>query len=180
MKTSILTLFIFIICILSQTVNAQQKRLINYTEISALIHQSTSMGENVTFKGFRTRTGVSKLLSKNLGFGFALGTDNYRKENGASYNTLPITLNGSYYLNEDLTGLRLDIYGGYAVKLFDNFNRGLTSGGGISYSFAISNSMNLGIQTGYNYQKIDFPANYRLGESFDLGNIRLGIGLTFK
>ena len=180
MKISIRILFICSISMLSQAVNAQEKRLINYTEISALIHNSTSLSGNPSFRGLRTRTGITKLLTNHVGIGFALGTDNYRKSNGASYNTLPITLNGSYFLNPELTGLKLDIYGGYAVKLFDNFNKGMTAGAGLSYSFPINSRLNLGLQTGYNYQKIDFPANYRLGESFDLGNIRLGIGLTFK
>lgn len=180
MKTTIKILLITSILTLSQLVHAQQKRLINYTEISALVHNSTSLSGNPTFQGFRTRTGMTKLISDHLGIGFALGTDNYRKASGASYNTVPITLNGSYFLNSDLTGLKLDIYGGYAVKLFDNFNRGLTAGAGLSYSFPVNSTFNLGLQTGYNYQKIDYPANYRLGESFDLANFRLGIGLTFK
>lgn len=165
---------------LSQLVNAQQKRFINYTEISTLIHNSTSLSGNPTITGFRTRTGITKLVNNNLGLGFALGTDNYRRENGTNYNTLPISITGTYYFNEDLTGLSFDIYGGYAVKLFNNLNKGLSAGGGLSYSFPINKGFNLGLQTGYNFQKIDFPSNYRLGESFNLANIRLGIGLTFK
>lgn len=180
MKTISKLLFIVSFLMLSHLVSAQQKRLINYTEISALIHNSSSLSGNPSFQGFRTRTGMTKLLSDHLGLGFALGTDNYRKASGASYNTVPITLNGSYFINSDLSGLKLDVYGGYAVKLFDNFNRGLTAGAGLSYSFPVNSRFNLGVQTGYNYQKIDYPANYRLGESFDLANIRLGIGLTFK
>lgn len=180
MKTIIRILFIVLVSMLSQVVNAQQKRLINYTEIGALIHNSTSLGGNTTFSGFRTRTGITKLVSNHLGLGLALGTDNYRKTSGASYNTIPITINGSYFLNSDLSGLKLDVYGGYAPRLFDNLTKGMTAGAGLSYSFPVSNGLNLGLQTGYNYQKIDFPASYRLGESFNLDNIRLGIGLTFK
>jgi hypothetical protein len=180
MKTSIQNFFIFSFLILAQSAIAQEKRLISYTEIGLLMHNSTSLGNSETFKGFRTRTGFTKLVGDHLGLGFALGTDNYRKPSGASYNTLPLTLNGSYFLNSDLTGLKLDLYGGYSVKLFDNLNRGITAGAGLSYSFPINKGFNLGLQTGYNYQKIDFPANYRLGQSFDLRNLRLGIGLTFK
>jgi hypothetical protein len=50
----------------------------------------------------------------------------------------------------------------------------------LSYSFSVNKGLNLGLQTGYNYQKIDFPANFKIDNSFDLGSIRLGIGLTFK
>ncbi|WP_395627366.1 hypothetical protein [Daejeonella sp.] len=180
MKAIIRILFFVLVSMLNQQLYAQQKRLINYTEIGALIHSSTSLSENTTLNGFRTRTGITKLVSNHVGIGFALGTDNYRKPSGASYNTLPITINGSYFLKPDLIGLKLDVYGGYSPRLFDNFTRGMTAGAGLSYSFPVSNGLNLGLQTGYNYQKIDFPASYRLGESFDLGNIRLGIGLTFK
>ena len=172
--------FISAICMLSMSAKSQQRRLINYTEVSALIQNSTSLTDNSKFSGLRTRTGVTKLLDQHTGIGFALGTDNYRKGNGASYNTLPITLNASYYLNPDLIGLKVDVYGGYAVKLFNNLNKGLTAGVGLSYSFSVNKGLNLGLQTGYNYQKIDFPANFMIDNSFDLGSIRLGIGLTFK
>ena len=168
------------ILILSHSALSQKRRLINYTEISALIHGSTSLTDNSKLNGFRTRTGVSKLLDDHVGFGFALGTDNYRKANGSNYNTLPITLNASYYVNSDLSGLKLDAYGGYAVKLFNNLNKGLTAGAGISYSFPVNNGLNLGLQTGYNYQKIDFPSSFQLSQNFDIGSIRLGLGLTFK
>lgn len=159
---------------------AQEKRILNYTEISALIHNNSTISGNPSFQGLRTRTGVTKLISNHLGIGFSLGTDNYRRSSGASYNTLPISLNGSYFLNQELSGLKLDVYGGYAVKLFDNFNKGLTAGAGLSYSFPVNSGFLLGIQTGYNFQKIDYPANYRLGQSFELSNFRLGLGLTFK
>jgi len=168
------------ICMLSLTAKSQQRRMINYTEVSALIHSSTSMADNSKFSGFRTRAGITKLMDEHVGIGFALGTDNYRKANGANYNTLPITLNASYYLNSELTGLKADVYGGYAVKLFNNMNKGLTAGAGLSYSFSVNKGLNLGLQTGYNYQKIDFPANFIIDHSFDIGSIRLGIGLTFK
>ncbi|MDP3469698.1 MAG: hypothetical protein Q8S11_15260 [Daejeonella sp.] len=174
-------LFLFAVFLLhSNSAIAQQRRLINYTEISALIHGSTSLTGNPTFNGFRTRTGVTKLLNENFGIGFALGTDNYRKSGGGNYNTLPITLNASYYIDPQLNGLKLDAYGGYAVKLFNNLNRGLTAGAGISYSIPVNPGLNLGLQTGYNYQKIDFPTNFQVSENFDIGSIRLGLGLTFK
>lgn len=180
MKIAATILFISAICMLSLSAQSQQRRLINYTEVSALIQNSTSLTDNSKFSGLRTRTGFTKLLDQHMGIGFALGTDNYRKANGASYNTLPITLNASYYLNPDLIGLKADVYGGYAVKLFNNFNKGLTAGAGLSYSFSVNKGLNLGLQTGYNYQKFDFPANFKIDNSFDLGSIRLGIGLTFK
>jgi len=180
MKKTIKIFFFSAICLLSLSAKSQQRRLINYTEVSALIQNSTSLTDNSKFSGFRTRTGITKLLDEHVGIGFALGTDNYRKANGANYNTLPITVNASYYLNPDLSGLKADIYGGYAVKLFNNMNKGLTAGAGISYSFPVNKGLNLGLQTGYNYQKIDFPANFMLDNSFDIGSIRLGIGLTFK
>jgi len=174
-------LFLFTVFLLhSNSAISQQRRLINYTEISALIHGSTSLTGNPTFNGFRTRTGVTKLLNENFGIGFALGTDNYRKSGGGNYNTLPITLNASYYIDPQLSGLKLDAYGGYAVKLFNNLNRGLTAGAGISYSIPVNPGLNLGLQTGYNYQKIDFPTNFQISENFDIGSIRLGLGLTFK
>ena len=165
---------------ISNSAWSQQRRLINYTEISALIHGSTSLAGNPTLNGFRTRTGITKLLNQNFGIGFALGTDNYRKSGGGNYNTLPITLNASYYIDPELSGLKLDAYGGYAVKLFNNLNRGLTAGAGISYSIPVNAGLSLGLQTGYNYQKIDFPANFQISENFDMGTIRLGLGLTFK
>jgi hypothetical protein len=180
MKTSKITLFIISISLFCQVAYAQQKRFINYTEIGLLIQSSTSQSGKSSFTGYRTRTGFTKLVTNHWGLGFTLGTDNYRKENGASYNTLPITISSSYYLNEEFSGLSIDVYSGYAVKLFNNLNKGLTAGGGLSYSFPINKGFNLGFQTGYNFQKIDFPANYSLGESFSLGNIRLGVGITFK
>jgi len=180
MKITAQLFFISAICLMSLSAKSQQRRLINYTEVSALIQSSTSLTDNSKFSGFRTRTGITKLLDEHVGIGFALGTDNYRKANGANYNTLPITLNASYYLNSDLSGLKADVYGGYAVKLFNNMNKGLTAGAGLSYSFPVNKGLNIGLQTGYNYQKIDFPANFMLDNSFDIGSIRLGIGLTFK
>lgn len=165
---------------IGQNAYSQQRRLINYTEVGALIHNTNSLNNNSKFNGFRTRTGVSKILKDHFALGIALGTDNYRKANGGNYNTLPITLNAAYYLNSDLSGLRGDIYGGYAVKLFSNMNRGLTAGAGISYSVPVNNGLNLGIQTGYNYQKIDFPSTFTTENNFDMGSIRLGLGITFK
>jgi len=166
--------------LISNTALSQQRRVINYTEISALIHSSTSLTGNPTFNGFRTRTGITKLLNENFGLGFALGTDNYRKSGGGNYNTLPITLNAAYYIDPKLSGLKLDVYGGYAVKLFNNLNKGITAGAGISYSLPINAGLNLGLQTGYNYQKFDFPMNFQISENFDVGSIRLGLGITFK
>ncbi len=166
--------------LISNTALSQQRRVINYTEISALIHSSTSLTGNPTFNGFRTRTGITKLLNENFGLGFALGTDNYRKSGGGNYNTLPITLNAAYYIDPKLSGLKLDVYGGYAVKLFNNLNKGITAGAGISYSLPINAGLNLGLQTGYNYQKFDFPMNFQISENFDVGSIRLGLGISFK
>jgi hypothetical protein len=159
---------------------SQQRRLINYNEISALVHESTSLAGNPTFNGFRTRTGVTKLLNNNVGIGIALGTDNYRKSGGGNYNTLPITLNASYYIDPKLSGLKFDVYGGYAVKLFNNLSKGLIAGSGLSYSFVVNSGLNLGIQTGFNYQKIDFPSNFQISEDFNIGSIRVGLGITFK
>ncbi len=174
-------LFLFTLFFLGYSeVNAQRKKVINYTEISALIQAGTSQSGNANLNGFRTRTGVSKLVSENFGFGFALGTDNYKTSAGRTYNTLPLTLNASYFLDPELSGLKVDFYGGYAVKLFNNLNKGLTAGAGLSYSFPVNGGLNLGIQTGYNYQKIDYPANFVLDNSFDIGSIRLGLGITFK
>lgn len=174
-------LFLFAaLLLLSNSAISQQRRLVNYTEISALIHGSTSLAGSTTFNGFRTRTGITKLLNENFGIGFAIGTDNYRKSGGGNYNTLPITLNASYYLDPKLSGLKLDAYGGYAVKLFNNLNKGLTAGAGLSYSLPVNAGLNLGLQTGYNYQKIDFPASFQISQNFDMGTIRVGLGLTFK
>lgn len=167
-------------CTISANVYSQKRRMVNYTEVSALIHNTNSLNDNSTFNGFRTRTGVSRILQDHFALGIALGTDNYRKKSGGVYNTLPITANASYYLNSDLSGLRGDIYGGYAVKLFSNMNRGLTAGAGISYSFPVNDGLNLGIQTGYNYQEIDFPSTFITESNFQLGSIRLGAGITFK
>ena len=175
-----ITLLACSLLVLSLNVSSQNRRLINYTEIGALVYGSSSLSNHSGMSRFRTRTGVSKLLDKNIGLGFALGTDNYRKTNGINYNTLPITLNVSYFLDPELSGLKFDAYGGYAVKLFNNLNKGLTAGAGISYSIPVNAGLNLGLQTGYNYQKIDFPQNFQLSESFDLGTFRLGLGITFK
>lgn len=172
-------LLILVFCIISQAVYSQQRGLINYTEIGALLHHTNSLNNNSEFNGFRTRTGVTKIIDGHFGLGIALGTDNYRKANGRNYNTMPIIFNAAYYLKSDLSGLRGDVYGGYAVKLFNNFNRGLILGAGISYAFPVNNGLNLGIQTGYNYQKIDFPSTF-IENGFDMGSIRLGLGITFK
>lgn len=174
-------LFLFaLLCVGCSEVNAQRKKVINYTEIGALIQSSTSQTGSSKLSGFRTRTGVTKLVSENFGFGFALGTDNYKNSSGRTYNTLPLTLNASYFFDPELSGLKADFYGGYALKLFNNLNKGLTAGLGLSYSFPVNEGLNLGIQTGYNYQKIDYPNNFVLDNSFDIGSIRLGLGITFK
>lgn len=177
MKNILLASFLLLI---SQSASSQNRRLINYTEISTLIYANSSLNNSSGLNGFRTRTGISKLLDENIGLGFALGTDNYRKTNGRNYNTLPITVNAFYFLEPDLSGLKLDVYGGYAVKLFNNLNRGLTAGAGISYSIPVNAGLNLGLQTGYNYQKIDFPTNFQISQSFDISTFRLGLGITFK
>lgn len=173
-------LFFITFLLTSSNVFSQQRRLINYNEISAMVHESTSLTGNPTFNGFRTRTGVTKLLNDNFGIGIALGTDNYRKSGGGNYNTLPITLNASYYIDPKLSGLKFDVYGGYAVRLFNNLSKGLIAGSGLSYSFVVNSGLNLGIQTGYNYQKIDFPTSFQISEDFNIGSIRLGLGITFK
>lgn len=172
-------LILGVFCISNLIAYSQQRRLINYTEIGALLHHTNSLNNNSKFNGFRTRTGITKIIDGHFGLGIALGTDNYRKANGGNYNTLPATLNAAYYLNSDLSGLRGDVYGGYAFKLFGNFNKGLTAGAGISYSFPLNKGMNLGIQTGYNYQKIDFLSTF-IENGFGMGSFRLGLGITFK
>lgn len=166
--------------LISNVVFSQQRRSINYTEISTLIYNNSSLTAGSAINGFRTRTGISKLLDKNFGLGLAIGTDNYRKSGGGNYNTLPLTVNASYYLDPTLNGLKLDAYGGYAVKLFNNLSKGFTAGAGISYALPINGGLNLGLQTGYNYQKIDFPTNFQLSENFNIGTLRLGLGITFK
>lgn len=164
--------------IISTTAQAQRK-IINYTEVAALIHSSNSLGGGATFNGFRTRTGITRIIKEHFGLGIALGTDNYKRTNAGSYNTLPITANGAYYFNSDLSGLKADVYGGYALKIFNNFNKGLTAGAGLSYSIPVNNGLNLGLQTGYNYQEIDFSTSL-IENSFNVGTFRLGLGITFK
>ncbi|MEJ7693361.1 hypothetical protein [Daejeonella sp.] len=158
---------------------SQGRKIVNYTEVGGLIHLSNTFGSNAEFNGFRTRTGITRIISKNYGLGFALGTDNYKRSTGATFNTLPITLNAAYYFNPELTGFKLDAYGGYSIKLFDNLNRGLTAGAGLSYSVAVNDGLNLGVQTGYNYQEIDYPSTF-VQEGFNLGSFRIGLGITFK
>lgn len=174
-KYLLITLFIIL------TINAypQNRKTINYTEVGALIHSSNSLGSNVDFNGFRTRTSISRIIQDHIGLGIALGTDNYRRSNGGNYNTLPITVNGSYFFNSDFSGFKADVYGGYAVKLFNNLNRGLTAGAGLAYSIPVNKGLNLGLQTGYNYQEIDFPSTF-VENSFNIGSFRLGLGITFK
>jgi opacity protein-like surface antigen len=144
-----------------------------------LIHQSNTLGNNSEFNAFRTRTGITRIINENYGLGFALGTDNYKRSNGATYNTLPITVNAAYFFNPDLTGFKADIYGGYSIKIFNNLNRGLTAGAGLSYSVAVKDGLNLGLQTGYNYQEIDFPSGF-FQQGFTMGSFRIGLGVTFK
>lgn len=175
LKYAALSLF----CILSLTGWSQERKVINYTEVGALIHISNSSAAGSPVNAFRTRTGISRIIRDHFGIGFALGTDNYRRTNAGSYNTLPLTLNASYFLSPDLSGLKADVYAGYAVKLFNDFNKGLTAGGGLSYSVPVNNGLNLGIQTGYNYQEIDYPLSF-MENSFTIGTFRLGVGVTFK
>ncbi len=172
-------LLLLFFMILSVTAFSQKRKIINYTEIGALLHQGNSLGDGSKFNGFRTRTGISRIFQNQYGFGFALGTDNYKKQNGANYNTLPLTLNGSWFANSDLSGFKADVYGGYAVRLFDNLNRGAIAGAGISYAVPVNNNLNISLQTGYNYQRIDFPDTF-LEKSFSLSSFRLGAGITFK
>ena len=158
---------------------SQGRKFVNYTEVGGLIHQSNSLGTSAEFNAFRTRTGITRIIKENFGLGFALGTDNYRRNDGANYNTLPITLNAAYFFNPDLTGFKADIYGGYSIKLFDNLNRGITAGAGLSYSISVNRGMNLGLQTGYNYQEIDYPSTF-FQPGFNMGSFRIGLGITFK
>lgn len=158
---------------------SQGRKVINYTEIGGLIHQSNTLGNNSELNAFRTRTGITRIINENYGLGLALGTDNYKRNDGATFNTIPITINAAYFFNPELTGFKADVYGGYSIKIFNNINRGLTAGAGLSYSFAINSNINLGLQTGYNYQEIDFPSNF-FQESFTMGSYRIGLGITFK
>ncbi|MGV3684678.1 MAG: hypothetical protein ACO1NS_03565 [Daejeonella sp.] len=179
MKYSIVKYLLTTFLCISALSSFSQRKIINYTEVGGLIHQSNTAGDNSKFNGFRTRTGVTRVIQEHYGLGFALGTDNYKKSSGENYNTLPLTLTAAYYFNPELTGLKADVYGGYAIKLFSNLNRGLTAGAGLSYSVAVNKGMNLGLQTGYNYQQIDFPSTF-FQESFNLGSYRIGLGITFK
>ncbi len=172
-------LFLTLLCLCAFQSFSQGRKVINYTEIGGLIHQSNTFGDNAEFNAFRTRTGITRIISENYGLGLALGTDNYKRSNGATYNTLPITINAAYFFNPDLTGFKADVYGGYSIKLFDNLNRGVTAGAGLSYSVSVNKGINLGLQTGYNYQEIDFPATF-FQSSFNMGSFRIGLGITFK
>lgn len=172
-------LFLTLLCLYAFQSFSQGRKVINYTEIGGLIHQNNTFGDNAEFNAFRTRTGITRIIRENYGLGFALGTDNYKRSNGATYNTLPITLNAAYFFNPDLTGFKADVYGGYSIKLFDNLNRGVTAGAGLSYSVSVNKGINLGLQTGYNYQEIDFPATF-FQSSFNMGSFRIGLGIIFK
>lgn len=174
-KYFLITLFSII------TINAysQKRKILNYTEVGALIHSSNSSDPNVDFNGFRTRTSISRIIKDHIGLGIALGTDNYRRSGGGNYNTFPITVNASYFFNPDFSGFKADVYGGYAVKIFNNLNRGLTAGAGLAYSIPVNKGLNLGLQTGYNYQEIDFPSTF-VQNGFNIGSFRLGLGITFK
>lgn len=158
---------------------SQARKIINHTEIGGLIHQSNTVGNNSKLNAFRTRTGITRIINENYGLGLALGTDNYKRNDGATYNTLPITLNAAYFFNPDLSGFKADVYGGYSIRIFDNLNRGLTAGVGLSYSVPVNKGLNLGLQTGYNYQEIDFPSNF-FQQSFTMGSYRIGLAVTFK
>lgn len=172
-------LLIAFLCIPASSSFSQGRKIINYTEVGGLIHLNNSLGNNSEFNAFRTRTGITRIIKGNYGLGFALGTDNYKRTDGATYNTLPITLNAAYFFNPELTGFKVDAYGGYSIKLFDNLNRGLAAGAGLSYSISVNKGLNLGVQTGYNYQEIDFPSTF-FQQSFNLGSFRIGLGITFK
>lgn len=161
------------------TVQAQQSKIINYSEVGALLNSYASVDDGSTFNGFRTRTGLSKLLTNNVAVGFALGTDNYKRSNGSTYNLIPISINASLYPNSNLTGFRADVYGGYSVKLFRNHSRGLLAGAGLGYGFLVGPRTILGIQSGYNYQELEFPSDF-ISRNFQLGTFRLGVGITFK
>lgn len=172
-------LILAFLCSLTVNSYSQGRKVVNYTEIGGLIHQSNTLGTNSELNAFRTRTGITRVVNENYGLGFALGTDNYKRNDGATFNTLPITINAAYYFNPDLTGFKADVYGGYSIKLFNNLNRGLTAGAGLSYSISVNSGLNLGLQTGYNYQEIDFPSSF-FQQSFTMGSYRIGLGITFK
>jgi len=172
-------LFIIFLSLSAFNSYSQGRKIVNYTEIGGLIHQSNTFGNNAEFNAFRTRSGITRIINENYGLGIALGTDNYKRSNGATYNTLPITINAAYFFNPDLTGFKADVYGGYSIKLFDNLNRGLTAGAGLSYSVSVNKGINLGLQTGYNYQEIDFPSTF-FQPGFNMGSFRIGLGITFK
>ncbi len=129
-------------------------------------------------------------LRPKLSAGFALGTDAYfRPDNrdgsifGTKFNTLPITANIQNYLLSPDKGVFTDLYAGYAAKIFNNFDNGLTFGLGVGYEFTLTKKLGLRVKTGYNLQRIQnglYSVNEDLYRTLQINSIRVEVGLKFN
>ncbi|MXV49583.1 hypothetical protein GS399_01250 [Pedobacter sp. HMF7647] len=181
-------LFLFSV-LATANASAQRRRGYSYTEIGYLanINGSTPYGR---LNAFRISTGLGKMVTDKVSLGFAITSDSYSEGSSQSdfqdyrsrtyFNVLPITLNAAYFINPDLSGVHLDLYGGYAPAIFRSYNQGFNAGAGVAYGFRISPGFIINAQTGYNYQQLDTggsgPAS--IGDA-NVSTIRISVGLMF-
>lgn len=174
-----------ILSVYALEINAQTtKKIYNINEIEFLIGTGTNNSNISTINAIRIRTGLAAYINQHVSMGVSLGTDNYRNSEGffgTNFNTLPVVLRLGYFKKQDFSGLNADLYSGYAVPVFSDFEKGLTCGAGIGYNFKSGKHSNFGIQTGYNFQQInDLRFSNNQVANLNLHSIRAGIKLIFK
>ncbi|MFC5282442.1 hypothetical protein [Pedobacter alpinus] len=179
MKRSILLLLILLG---SYFQNFSQTRKTNFGfEIGTLQGVSNNKFTN-QFNAVRVKLSGYRMTNTKYGFGISIGTDAYQRSNYSFdfYNTLPFNLNGIYFFKPSQKGFFTNVHIGYAVKLFDNFEKGFNSGINLGYGFGIGGKTRLNIKTGYNYQSIH---NGKFSNSayndLKLHSIPLTVGLSF-
>jgi hypothetical protein len=178
--TTGILLFLGLVIVNGQT----SKSIYNVNEIEYLIGTGTNDPNISSMNAIRIRTGIATSITQSMSLGISLGTDAYRNSNGLFgqyFNTLPVVGKLTYFKKQDFSGLNADLYSGYAIRAFSNFEKGLTLGTGIGYNFKSRKHSNFGVKTGYNFQQIAHRrfSNNQL-KNLNLHSIRLGVKFILK
>jgi hypothetical protein len=168
-----------------QNLEAQNNRKSLFIfEIGSIVGVSSNSVINQDFNAFRVKFSGYKNVNEKLSLGISIGTDNYRERGNKNfktfYNTLPANLTGIYFLNSKRENFFADANLGYALPIFDNFEKGLNLGMGGGYLMGLGKKTKLSLKTGYNFQKID-DVQFISNKSSDLniGSIRITLGFVF-
>lgn len=184
MKLKIILLFITILFLNKLSFAQSNNKLIYGVDLGYLLGENSNSISNKEYNALRIKGSLSYLVKEKLAVGFSIGTDNYRekerKKFSSFYNTLPISLNGTYFLNNDLNGLFANASLGYAPKVFNNFEKGLNLGVGVGYAFTLGKATNTNLKIGYNLQKINNAQFINSTYSdLNLSSLVITIGITF-